>query len=106
MVATAKELNAAVAAYNEAAKRLGLVVLAGGIDETVVSGEPEHADEALAGLMLASECLLRWGSVLAVKAKQLARKRDLLDLPEAGTLVRTKLPQLLEAADVIDEMLV
>jgi hypothetical protein len=101
--ANVEELNAAVAAYNEAARHLGLMVLAGGIDKRVARGEPEDADDAISGVICAAEQLITLGAMLARKAQALARKRtDLNELTVSSRAVRDQLPVLLDIADQIE----
>ncbi len=99
-----EELNAAVRAYNVAARRLGLVVLTGNLDDRA-EGEPEDADDAIGGVIIAAEQLMRLGASLAWKADALASQRpDLAELTASSRAVEEKLPDLLDLAEQIDEL--
>ena len=97
-----QELNAAVAAYNEAARRLGLVILAGNIDERVERGEPEEADDAISGVICAAEWLMLLGASPTWKADSLAGERtDLKELTASSRATEERLPILLDLAEDI-----
>lgn len=101
-----EELNAAVLAYNQAARHLGLMVLAGGIDKRVARGEPEDADDAISGVIYAAERLMLLGASLARKAESLADgRKDVKELTASSRVVEQRLPLLLNVAEVIDDLL-
>ena len=101
-----QELNAALAAYNVAARRLGMVVIAPGLDDAVEHGDPEKADDAISGVIFAAQELMLLGAALVKKAEAMAQERsDLTALTASSRVTEEKLPALLYLAEAIDEEL-